>query len=94
MRAMSASSSNATSGIAMPIAPVEIQPANVQAVAEETVFGLSSFAKTVAAVFCAVIVTMLTMICINTQIINEKAASFITGIVIPVDGGFSAYSGV
>jgi len=27
-------------------------------------------------------------------LINEKAASFITGIVIPVDGGFSAYSGV
>ncbi len=25
---------------------------------------------------------------------NEKAAGFITGIVIPVDGGFSAYSGV
>ncbi len=25
---------------------------------------------------------------------NNKAASFITGIVIPVDGGFSAYSGV
>ena len=57
-----------------PVAPVEIQPTNVQAVEQETVFGLSSFAKTVAAVFCAVIVTMLTMICINTQIINEKAA--------------------
>ena len=27
-------------------------------------------------------------------LLNEKAASFITGIVIPVDGGFSAYSGV
>ena len=27
-------------------------------------------------------------------LIDEKAASFITGIVIPVDGGFSAYSGV
>jgi NAD(P)-dependent dehydrogenase (short-subunit alcohol dehydrogenase family) len=25
---------------------------------------------------------------------NQKAAGFITGIVIPVDGGFSAYSGV
>ncbi len=58
----------------MPIAPVEIQPSKVEAAVEETVFGLSSFAKTVAAVFCAVIVTMLTMICINTQIINEKAA--------------------
>ena len=27
-------------------------------------------------------------------LVNEKAAGFITGIVIPVDGGFSAYSGV
>lgn len=27
-------------------------------------------------------------------LINEKASSFVTGIVVPVDGGFSAYSGV
>ena len=27
-------------------------------------------------------------------LINDEAASFITGIVLPVDGGFSAYSGV
>lgn len=27
-------------------------------------------------------------------LINNQAASFITGIVIPIDGGFSAYSGV
>ena len=27
-------------------------------------------------------------------LLNEEAASFITGVVIPVDGGFSAYSGV
>lgn len=27
-------------------------------------------------------------------LIDEKSASFVTGIVIPVDGGFSAYSGV
>ena len=27
-------------------------------------------------------------------LVNEEAASFINGIVIPVDGGFSAYSGV
>lgn len=27
-------------------------------------------------------------------LVNEKAAGFITGICIPVDGGFSAYSGV
>ena len=27
-------------------------------------------------------------------LVNDQAASFITGVVIPVDGGFSAYSGV
>ena len=27
-------------------------------------------------------------------LINEKAASFITSVVLPIDGGFSAYSGV
>ena len=27
-------------------------------------------------------------------LLNNEAASFITGIVVPVDGGFSAYSGV
>ncbi len=27
-------------------------------------------------------------------LLNDDAASFITGIVLPVDGGFSAYSGV
>ena len=27
-------------------------------------------------------------------LLNEKAASFITGVVLPIDGGFSSYSGV
>lgn len=27
-------------------------------------------------------------------LVNDAAASFITGITLPVDGGFSAYSGV
>ena len=27
-------------------------------------------------------------------LVNEKAASFITGVVLPIDGGFSSYSGV
>lgn len=26
--------------------------------------------------------------------VNDEAAGFITGIVLPIDGGFSAYSGV
>jgi NAD(P)-dependent dehydrogenase (short-subunit alcohol dehydrogenase family) len=27
-------------------------------------------------------------------LLDQEAAGFVTGIVIPVDGGFSAYSGV
>ena len=27
-------------------------------------------------------------------LLDDKAAGFITGIVLPIDGGFSAYSGV
>lgn len=63
---------NNTPVVSAPITQVNTQ--NVEAVAEEVSFGLSAFAKAVAAVFCAVIVTMFTMICINTQIINEKAS--------------------
>lgn len=56
----------------IPVAPVEMQTAPVQQA--EATFALSNFAKTVAAVFAAVIVMMLTLICVNTQIINERAA--------------------
>ena len=27
-------------------------------------------------------------------LVNDKAAGFVTGVVLPVDGGFAAYSGV
>ena len=27
-------------------------------------------------------------------LLNDKAAGFVTGVIIPIDGGFSAYSGV
>lgn len=30
----------------------------------------------------------------ETSVLNNDAAGFITGICLPVDGGFSAYSGV
>ena len=30
----------------------------------------------------------------ETNVLNNAAAGFITGICLPVDGGFSAYSGV
>ncbi len=63
------------------VEPVEsiVEPAQPQAVVvenamREEVAVLSSFAKTVAAVFAAVIVMMLTIISINTEIINQKAS--------------------
>ena len=62
------------------VAPVVEQTVSTQidnqvteSVAVEEVASLSNFAKTVAAVFAAVVITMLTLICINTQIINQKA---------------------
>lgn len=27
-------------------------------------------------------------------LVDEKSASFVNGVVLPIDGGFSAYSGV
>ena len=56
------------------VEPVQPQAVAVENVMQEDVAMLSSFAKTVAAVFAAVIVMMLTIISINTQIINQKAS--------------------
>ena len=56
------------------IEPVQPQAVAVENVMQEDVAMLSRFAKTVAAVFAAVIVMMLTIISINTQIINQKAS--------------------
>lgn len=55
------------------VEPAQPKAVVVENVAHEEVAMLSSFAKTVAAVFAAVIVMMLTIISINTQIINQKA---------------------
>lgn len=60
--------------VEMVLEPVQPQAVAVESVAREEVAMLSSFAKTVAAVFAAVIVMMLTIISINTQIISQKAA--------------------
>ena len=57
-----------------PVSNEQVNTVAVESVAREEVAVLSSFAKTVAAVFAAVIVMMLTVICINTQIINQKAS--------------------
>ena len=56
--------------------PVEVPVARIEEVPSfetEAKVSLSTFAKTVMAVFSAVIVMMFTMICINTQILNQKA---------------------
>lgn len=58
-------------------APVEIPfagqaPTMAVSVSQETQYSLSRMAKMVMAAFAAVVVMMLTVICINTQIINQK----------------------
>ncbi len=60
--------------VEMVVEPIQPQAVAVESVAREEVAMLSNFAKTVAAVFAAVIVMMLTIISINTQIISQKAA--------------------
>ena len=56
-------------------APVEM-PAQATAVAvavsQEVQYSLSNMAKMVMAAFAALVIVMLTVICVNTQIINQK----------------------
>lgn len=60
-------------------APVEIahtpvqSPVEVTATATEVGYSLSTLAKTVMAVFAMVVIAMLTLICINTHLLNQKA---------------------
>lgn len=62
--------------VVMP-APVEM-PVQAQApaavVSTETQYSLSRMAKMVMAAFAAVVVLMLTLICVNTQILSRKSA--------------------
>lgn len=69
---------------AMPVAPVYEQPVVIPdtkankteaavKVAEES-YSLTTFAKLVMAVFATIVVAMLTLICVNTQLINQKNA--------------------
>ena len=56
-------------------APIEMPaqaPMAVVAVAQEAQYSLSNMAKVVMAVFAALVTVMLAVICINTQIINQK----------------------
>lgn len=57
---------------AVSVAPVYVAPVTVSAVATEAQYSLSALAKIAMAVFTFVIVAMLTMICVNTQLINQK----------------------
>ncbi len=53
------------------VAPVEIY-ASRQAVATEAQYSLSAMAKVVLAAFVATVIAMLTLICVNTQLIRIK----------------------
>ena len=56
------------------IAPTQTQaPAAVQTTAVAEQYSLSHMAKMVMAAFAAVVVLMLTLICVNTQIINRQS---------------------
>lgn len=54
------------------IAPVQAV-APTTAIVTETQYSLSRMAKTVMAAFAAVVVLMLTLICVNTQILNRQS---------------------
>ncbi len=61
--------------------PVEMPvqtPTTAVAVSQETQYSLSRFAKTVMAAFAAVVIVMLTLICVNSQIIRQKTARIAT----------------
>ncbi len=62
----------ATPAISAPVAPMPVEVyAPVQAVEAER-YSLTGMAKAVIAVFATLVIAMLTLICINTQIINQK----------------------
>lgn len=55
------------------IAPAAVQaPTMSVALSTETQYSLSALAKTVLAAFAAVVIVMLTLICVNTQLIRQK----------------------
>ena len=63
----------ATPVISAPVAPMPVEVyAPVQAVEKEEQYSLTRMAKAVIAVFATLVIAMLTLICINTQIINQK----------------------
>lgn len=61
------------SELAKPNQAQAIAPAQVTAIKTEAQYSLTPFAKILMAVATFVIITMLAVICINTQIINQKS---------------------
>ncbi len=64
---------NATPVNAMPVQFLVQTVAPVAVSNQETQYSLTRLAKTVMAAFAAVVVLMLTLICVNTNLINQKA---------------------
>ncbi len=63
----------ATPVISAPVAPMPVEVyAPVQAVEKEVQYSLTSMAKAVIAVFATLVIAMLTLICVNTHILNRK----------------------
>ena len=60
-------------------APVETQAVQMQApaaVAVESQYSLTQFAKMVIAAFAAAVIVMLSLICVNTQLIRQKTMEY------------------
>ena len=55
------------------IQPTYVAPVTSVAVSTQTQYSLTPFAKMVMAAFTLIVVAMLTLICINTQIIRQKS---------------------
>ncbi|MBO5411561.1 MAG: hypothetical protein J6A38_00540 [Clostridia bacterium] len=55
------------------VQPTYVAPVRATAVSTQAQYSLTPFAKMVMAAFTLIVVAMLTMICINTQIIRQKS---------------------
>lgn len=66
---------NDTVQIQTPVAPVQA-PAIVAEIRTEAQYSLSNLAKAVLVAFTALVVVMMSLICVNTQILNRKAMQY------------------
>jgi cell division protein FtsL len=59
-----------------PVATQAVQMQATAAVAVESQYSLTQFAKMVIAAFAAAVIVMLSLICVNTQLIRQKTVEY------------------